>query len=101
MLDYEYEIIYKKGKKNIMENEILRKYKDTNGLLCAMPIPQFDQVEGARIEWDKYENIYKIIKQLQEDPNVVENIMWKNDFLWYQDHLHSCNDFQLKQKVLS
>lgn len=32
--------------------------------------------------------------------NAVEKIIWKNDLLWYQDHLYLCNNYQLKQKVL-
>jgi hypothetical protein len=51
MLGYEFEIIYKKGKHNIVVDVLLRKEKETEGSLCVISIPQFDWVEEAMIEW--------------------------------------------------
>jgi hypothetical protein len=51
MLGYEFEIIYKKGKQNMVVDALSRKEEDTEGLLCVISIPQFDWVEEARIEW--------------------------------------------------
>jgi hypothetical protein len=96
MLGYDFEIIYKKGKQNIVVDALSRKEEDTNGLLCAISIPQSDWVEEARIEWKQDEKICKIIQQLQEDPDAVEKFTWKNDLLWYQDHLYLCKNSQLK-----
>jgi hypothetical protein len=45
MLGYEFEIIYKKGKQNIVANALSRKEEDMEGLLCAIYIPQFNWVE--------------------------------------------------------
>ena len=28
-----------------------------------------------------------LIQKLQKDPSVSENFVWKNDSLWYKDHL--------------
>jgi hypothetical protein len=49
MLGYDFEIIYKKGKQNMVANALSRKEEDTKGLLCAISIPQSDWVEEARI----------------------------------------------------
>jgi hypothetical protein len=68
MLGYDFEIIYKKGKQNIVVDALSRKEEDTNGLLCVISIPQSDWVEEARIEWKQDEKVCKIIQQLQEDP---------------------------------
>jgi hypothetical protein len=51
MLAYDFEIIYKKGKHNIVADALSRKEEETKGSLCAISIPQFDWVEEARIEW--------------------------------------------------
>lgn len=36
MLGYDFEIIYKKGKQNIMADALLRKKEETKGLLCTI-----------------------------------------------------------------
>ena len=38
--------------------------------------------------------------KIQKDPNVLDTFFWKNDSLWYKDHLYICKKSQLKQKVL-
>jgi hypothetical protein len=57
---------------------------------------QFDWVEEARIEWKKDQDVCMIIQQLQEDPNSLDNVLWKNDFLWYHDLLYLCKNSQLE-----
>jgi hypothetical protein len=84
----------------VVANALSRKEEDTKGLLCAISILQFDWVEEARIEWKQYQKVCKIIQQLQEDPSALDKFVWKNDSLWYQDHLYLCKNSQLKQKVL-
>jgi len=42
MLGYDIEIIYKKGKKNVVANALSRKDEDVEGLLCAISIIQLD-----------------------------------------------------------
>ena len=36
MLEYDFEIIYKKGKQNMVEDALSRKYEDIEALLCAL-----------------------------------------------------------------
>ena len=81
MLGYDFEIIYKKGKNNIVTNALSRKEEETEVSLCAIYIPQSDWVEEAMIEWKKDQEVCKIIQQLQEDPNALDKLVWKNDFL--------------------
>ena len=77
-----------------------KKNEDVEGLICATSIPQSDWVEEARIEWKQDQKACKIIQQLKEDPNALEKIMWKNDLLWYKDHLYLSHSSQLKNKIL-
>ena len=39
MLGYDFEIIYKSGKQNLVADTLSRKDEDVEGLLCAMSIP--------------------------------------------------------------
>jgi hypothetical protein len=56
-------------------------------------------VEEVRIEWKKDQEVCKIIQTIQEDLNSLYEFVWKNDFLWYLDHLYLCKNSQLKHKV--
>ena len=49
MLGYDFEIIYKKGKQNVVVDALSRKEEDIEGLLCVISILKFDWVEEARI----------------------------------------------------
>jgi hypothetical protein len=44
MLVYDFEIIYEKGKQNMVADAISRKEEDIEGLSCSISIPQFDWV---------------------------------------------------------
>jgi hypothetical protein len=49
MLHYDFEIIYKRGKHNVVEDAFSMKEEETKGSLCAISISQSDWVEEARI----------------------------------------------------
>ena len=51
MLGYDFEIIYKKWKKNIVADALSRKDEDVEAFLCAISIIQLDWVVEARDEW--------------------------------------------------
>ena len=70
-----------KWKKKSGKCALSGKEEDMEELLCTISIPQFNQVEEARIEWKQDEKIFKIIQQLQEDPDAIEKFTWKNDLL--------------------
>ena len=82
MLCYDFEIIYKKVKQNVVANALSRK-EDTKGLLCVIYNPQSEWVEEERIEWKQDQKLCKIIQQLQEDPSALDKFVWKNDSLQY------------------
>jgi hypothetical protein len=54
-LVYEFEIIYRKGKHNVVANSLLRKEEETEGSLCVIYFLQSDWMEEPRIEWKKYQ----------------------------------------------
>jgi hypothetical protein len=100
MLGYDFEIIYKKGKQNVVADALSRKDEDVEAFLCAISIIQPDWIIEARDEWKNDENVWTLIQRLQQDSSASDTFTWKNDSLWYKDHLYLCKNSQLKQKVL-
>ena len=74
-LGYDFEIIYKKGKQNMVANVLSRKYKDVEALLCALLIIQHDWILQAREEWKNDPSMWTLIQQLQKDPSVSDTFL--------------------------
>ena len=65
----------------MVENVLSMKEEYIKGLLCAILIPQSNWVEESRMEWNQYEEVCKIIQQIQEDSDSFDNFVWGNYFL--------------------
>ena len=91
MLGYDFEIIYKKGKQNVVENALSRKDEDVEALLCAISIIQPDLINEAREEWKNDEEVWELIRKLQQDSSISDTFSWKNDSLWYKDRIPNSN----------
>jgi hypothetical protein len=100
ILGYDFEIVYKKGKKNVVADALSRKDEDVEAFLCAISTIQPDWIIEARDEWKNDEKVWTLIQRLQQDSSVSDTFTWKNDSLWYKDRLYLCKNSQLKQKVL-
>jgi len=50
---YDFEIIYKKEKKNFVADALSRKDEDVEALFCDISIIQLDWINEARDEWKK------------------------------------------------
>eukprot|EP00253_Pinus_taeda_P007716 PITA_07716 len=61
MLGYDFEIIYKKGKKNVVIDALSRKDEDVEALLCSISIIQLDWINQDRDQWKKDEEVWAII----------------------------------------
>jgi hypothetical protein len=100
MLGYDFEIIYQKGKKNVVAYALSRKDEDVDAFLCAILIIQLDWIIEARDEWKNDENVWNLIQRLQKDSSASDTFTWKNYSLWYKYLLYLCKKSQFKQKVL-
>jgi len=100
MLGYDFEIIYKKGKLNVVVDALSRKDEEVEAILCAISIIQLDWITKARDKWKKDKEVWTLIQKLQQDPSTSYTFSCKNDSLWYKDHLYICKNSQLKQKIL-
>ena len=81
MLGYDFEIIYKKGKLNVVADALSRKNEEVEALLCAISIIQPDWITEARDEWKKEKDVWILIQKLQQDPSTFDTCSWKNDSL--------------------
>jgi hypothetical protein len=100
ILGYDFEIIYKKGKQNVVADALSRKDEDVEAFLYAISIIQPDWIIEARDEWKNDEKVWTLIQRLQQDSSASNTFTWKNDSLWYKYCLYLCKKSQLKQKVL-
>jgi len=58
LLGYDFEIMYKKGKKIVVIDALSRKDEDVEALLCALSIIQPDWINEARDEWKNDEKVW-------------------------------------------
>jgi len=63
MLGYDFEIIYKKGKQNVVGYALSREDEDVEALFCAISIIQRDWINEGRDEW-KDEEVWPINQKL-------------------------------------
>jgi len=64
ILGYDFDIIYRKGKKNFATDALSRKDEDVEALFCAISIIQLDWINEARDEWKKDEEVWPLIRKL-------------------------------------
>ena len=96
MLGYDFEIIYKKGKQNVVADALSRKDEDVEALLYAISIIQPDWIAKAMDKWKNDKKIWTFILKLQRDPNAYNTFRWKDCLLWYKYRLYLCKSSQIK-----
>ena len=65
MLGYDFEIIYKNGKQNIVANALSKKDEDVEALIYVISIIQPNWIAKAMDEWKNDEKIWTFIQKLQ------------------------------------
>ena len=75
MLGYDFEIIYKKGKQNVVADALSRKEEDVESLLYAISILQPEWIIEARDEWKNEEEVWTLIHKLQRDPSAYDTFI--------------------------
>ena len=68
MLGYDYEIIYKKGKQNVVADALSRKDEDVEALLCVISIIQPNWITEAMDEWKNDEEVWTLIQSFSKIP---------------------------------
>ena len=72
MLGYDFEVIYKKGKLNVVADALSRKDEEVEAFLCAISIIQPNLITEARDEWKKDQEEWTLIQKLQQDPSTSD-----------------------------
>eukprot|EP00253_Pinus_taeda_P024700 PITA_24700 len=71
MLGYDFEIIYKKRKQNVVADAFSRNDEDMEALLCAISIIQPYWINEARDEWKNDREVWTLIQKIQQDPKCL------------------------------
>jgi hypothetical protein len=100
LFGYDYEIIYKKGKDNVVVYALSRKYEDEGSLFSlSFIVPNWLQV--FRQEWILDPKSSHQIQQLQSNSPVSLGHSWLNDELRYKGRLYLSKQSKIKYTVLS
>ena len=100
MFIYDYEIIYKKGKENVVVDAISKKYED-EGSLFSLSLIVVDGLKAVWQEWFQDPKISFLIQQLQQYPNTYIGCTWKIEKLLYKGRLYLRKKSHFKSIVLS
>jgi hypothetical protein len=100
LFGYDYEIIYKKGKDNVVVDELSCKY-EYEGFLFSLSFIVPDWLQAVRQEWLQDPKSSQLIQQLQSNAPASPGYSWLHDELRYKGHLYLSKQSKLKSTVLS
>ena len=96
MQGFDFEIIYQKGKKNVVVDafsrikEASRLYYITSSIIVWL--------EEAHHEWKNDNSTRQKIQCIKEGMNSMKHWEWKGDILWYNGRTFSFPQSKLKKK---
>jgi hypothetical protein len=100
LFGYDYEIIYKKGKDNVVVDALSQKYED-DGSLFSLSFIVPDWLQAVRQEWLHDPKSSQLIQQLQSNAPASPGYSWLHDELRYKGCLYLSKQSKLKSTVLS
>jgi hypothetical protein len=78
ILCYDFEIVYKKGKKNVVADALSRNDEYVEAFLCVVLIIQPNWIIESRDEWKNDKKVWTLIQRLQQDSSASDTFTWKN-----------------------
>jgi hypothetical protein len=100
LFGYDYEIIYKKGKDNVIVNALSQKYED-EGSLFSLSFIVKNWLQVVRQEWLQDPKSSHLIQQLQSNAPTSLGFSWLHDELRHKVRLYLSKQSKLKSTVLS
>jgi hypothetical protein len=94
MKRFDFAIIYKKGKDNVVANALSRI--EEASILYSIPM----WFEETLYEWKNDNDTKQKIQCIKEGMNSMEHWEWKGDILWYKGRICLCPQSKLKQQIL-
>jgi hypothetical protein len=99
LFGYDYEIIYKKGKDNVVADALSQKYEE-EGSLFSLSFIVPDWLQAVRQEWLQDPKSLHLIQQLQSKALAPPGYFWLQDELRYKGHLYLSKQSKLKSTIL-
>jgi hypothetical protein len=100
LFGYDYEIIYKKGKDNVVADALSQKYEDERSIFSLSFIVP-DWLQSVRQEWLQDPKSLQLIQKLQSNAPASPGYSWLHDELRYKGHLYLSKQSKLKSMILS
>jgi hypothetical protein len=100
LFGYDYEIIYKKGKDNVVVDALTQKYEE-EGSLFSLSFIVPDWLQAVRQEWLQDPKSSHLIQQLKTNALAPPGYSWLQDELRYKGRLYLSKKSKLKSMVLS
>jgi hypothetical protein len=100
LFGYDYEIIYKKGKENVVEAALSRKY-EVEGSIFSLSFIVPDWLQAIRQEWLQDPKSSQLIQQLKSSAPAPPRYSCLHDELRYKDCLYLSKQSKLKSMTLS
>jgi len=86
LLGYDYEIIYNKGKENVVADALSKKFEDQVALQAiSYPIPQW--LDKVKQEWVEDSSIQELLKQITQDPMSKPHHTWHDGILKFKGRI--------------
>jgi hypothetical protein len=99
LFGYDYEIIYNKGKYNVIADALTKKYEDEGSLFSLSFIVSY-WLQAVRQEWLHDPKSSHLIQQWQSNSPVFPGYSWLNDEIQYKGNLYLSKQSKLKSIVL-
>jgi hypothetical protein len=100
LFGYDYEMIYKKGKDNVVADALSHKYEE-EGSIFSLSFIVLDWLQVMHQEWFQDPKISHLIQQLQTKALAPPGYSWLQDELRYKGRLYLSKQSKLKSMVLS
>ena len=100
MFGYDYEIIYKKGRENVVADALSCQFEE-DSILLAISVPIPDWIEESHKEWFSHPVLSQLINNLQAYPNSTWGYSWKNEIFHYKDRVVISPTSTLKTCILA
>jgi hypothetical protein len=96
---FDFDILYKKGKENLVVDGLSRKL-DNDATLCAISIIILEWISEVQTEYIKNPEMRRLIEEVERNPTANPKFTWENDILWYKQQIFFPNSSKFKLQVL-